>query len=104
MNEYASDEFASGSEERETLKESQGGSKQEKETAYVRSPRARQKIQRSFDFAGSAAFLLCANLTLYLLRSPFCLIISGLLCLFSRLLGSARDPPMSELAWFLAVI
>ena len=45
VDEYAPDELASGSEKQETLTESQGGSKQENETAYVRPSWARQKIQ-----------------------------------------------------------
>ena len=43
-----------------------------------------------------------ARILIFFLRSlSFCLIFFGVLCLFSRLLGFARDPPISDFAWFL---
>ena len=52
VDEYVSDDLASGSEDEKRLKKAK-----EKETAYARSYWIRQKlVQRIFDFDGSAAF------------------------------------------------
>ena len=49
VDEYVSDELASGSEDEKRLKKA-------KETAYTRPSWTRQKVQRGFSFDGSAAF------------------------------------------------
>lgn len=66
VDEYVSDELASGSEDEKRLKEAKEAS----------SRKRRHSLK-------------------------FCLITLGVLCLFSRLLGFARDPPVSYFAWFL---
>ena len=61
MDEYASDELASGSEKQETLTESQGGTKQENETAYARSSWARKKFKGASTSMDQQLF--CGELT-----------------------------------------
>ena len=48
---------------------------------------------------GLTRFFIC-----FLRSLSFCLMIFGVLCLFSRLLGSARNPPIPDFSWFFAVI
>ena len=97
VDEYVSDALASGSEDEKRLKKA----------SEVASRKRRQPTQGrrgpDKDFDGSVAFrgeLAC--ILIFFLRSlSFFLIFFGVLCLFSRLLGFARDLPISDFAWFL---
>lgn len=106
VDEYVSEELASGSEDEKRLKKA-------KETA-TRKRRQPMQGRRGTDkkFKGTLTStdqqLFGGELTRFFicfLRSlSFCLMIFGVLCLFSRLLGSAQNPSISDFSWFFAVI
>ena len=103
VDEYVSDELASGSEDEKRLKKAKEAAsrKRGQPTQGRGGPGKKLKgILTSTDqqlFRGELACVL-----IFFLRSrSFCLIFFGVLCLFSRLLGFARDPPISDFVWFL---
>ena len=103
VDEYVSDELASGSEDEKRLKKAKEAAsrKRRQPTQGRRGPDKKFKgTSTSTDqqlFRGELACIL-----IFFLRSlSFCLIFFGVLCLFSLLLGFARDPPISDFAWCL---
>ena len=103
VDEYVSDELASGSEDEKRLKKANEVARRKRRQPTRGRRGTRKRAQRNFDFDGSAAFRgeLACTFIFFLRSLSFCLIFFGVLCLFSRLLGFARDPPISDFAWFL---
>ena len=101
VDEYVSDELASGSEDEKRLKKAkEAASRKSRQPKQGRRGPKFKATSTSTDqqlFRGELACIL-----IFFLRSlSFCRIFFGVLCLFSRLLGFARNPPISDLAWFL---
>ena len=103
VDEYVSDELASGSEDEKRLKKAKEAASRKRghPTQGRGGPGKKLKgILTSTDQQLFRCELACV--LIFFLRSlSFCLIFFGVLCLFSRLLGFARDPPISDFAWFL---
>ena len=105
VDEYVSDELASGSEDEKRLKKAKEAAsrKRRQPTQGRRGPDKKKKIKGTLISTDQHLFRgeLACVLIFFLRSLRFCLIFFGVLCLFSRLLGFARDPPISDFAWFL---
>ena len=104
VDEYVSDELASGSEDEKRLKKAkEAASRKRRQPTQGRRGPDKKKIKGTLTSTDQQLFRgeLACVLIFFLRSLSFCLIFFGVLCLFSRLLGFARDPPISDFAWFL---
>ena len=104
VDEYVSDELASGSEDEKRLKKAkEAASRKRRQPTQGRRGPDKKKIKGTLTSTDQHLFRgeLACVLIFFLRSLRFCLIFFGVLCLFPRLLGFARDPPISDFAWFL---